>query len=238
MENKPLILIVEDEKIINEFLKTKLETENYRIISTFTGKEALTLISSHCPDLILLDLGLPDIDGIKILTDIRTWSNIPVIIVSARSNELDIIDALDKGADDYVTKPFNNSVLMARIRMVLRKNITQNLSKSMKQTFGEGALCIDYNKRIVTLSEKEIHLTPIEYKIITILAQNSGKVMTYNTLCNKLWGLYSSDTRTLRVNMANIRRKIELNSADPTFILTEVGVGYRMIEDDNGDSNN
>jgi len=233
MENKPLILIIEDEKIINEFLKTKLETENYRIISAFTGQEGISLISSYCPDLILLDLGLPDIDGINILADLRGWSNTPVIIISARQSEDDIIEALDKGADDYVTKPFNNSVLMARIRMVLRKSIIQKTDNlSMKQTFDSGNLCIDYDKRIITLAENEIHLTPIEYRIITILAQNPGKVMTYNTVCRELWGPYSGDTRTLRVNMANIRRKIEKNSADPVYILTEIGVGYRMIEDD------
>lgn len=233
MENKPLILIVEDAKVINDFLKTKLETENYRVISSFTGKEAVSLISSYCPDLILLDLGLPDMDGIDILTELRTWSTIPVIIISARQSEDDIIEALDKGADDYVTKPFNNSVLMARIRMVLRKSIIQKTDNiSMKQTFGAGDLCIDYDKRIVMTDNNEIHLTPIEYKIITILAQNAGKVMTYNTMCRELWGPYSGDTRTLRVNMANIRRKIEKNSADPVYILTEVGVGYRMIEDD------
>ena len=183
--------------------------------------------------LVLLDLGLPDLDGMEVLAAIREWSKLPIIIVSARQNEQNIVSALDHGADDYITKPFNNSILMARIRSALRKGIAVKPDQNrLIQTFDLGRLRIDYDRRLVLEDEKEIHLTPVEYKIITILAQNAGRVITYDSLLNELWGPYSGDNRILRVNMANLRRKIELNSADPKYILTEVGVGYRMIEAD------
>lgn len=231
--NKPSIMLVEDEKTICDFLTIQLETNGYKVISVSNGREALGLVPSHCPDLVLLDLGLPDLDGMEVLAAIREWSKLPIIIVSARQNEQNIVSALDHGADDYITKPFNNSILMARIRSALRKGIAVKPDQNrLIQTFDLGRLRIDYDRRLVLEDEKEIHLTPVEYKIITILAQNAGRVITYDSLLNELWGPYSGDNRILRVNMANLRRKIELNSADPKYILTEVGVGYRMIEAD------
>ncbi|MCL2578587.1 MAG: response regulator transcription factor [Oscillospiraceae bacterium] len=228
---KPTILIVEDEKPISDFLCAKLEASGYRVIPVFTGQEALSLAASHCPDLILLDLGLSDIDGMEVLGQLRGWTTLPVIIVSARQAEEEIVTALDRGANDYVTKPFSNSVLMARVRTALRP-ATSRLSDPARpvQFFDGGKLCIDHEKRLILLDNQPVHLTPAEHKILMLLAQNAGKVITYTALRKELWGPYAGDNRTLRVNMANLRRKIESNPADPRYILTEVGVGYRMIE--------
>lgn len=234
MENKPVILIVEDDPLIAEFLIAKLEASGYRIHLATNGKEAISMAFSHCPALVLLDLGLPDIDGMEVLAAIRAWGIVPVIVVSARVQDTDIVLALDTGADDYIVKPINNLVLMARIRTALRKNITRVTRNTlMHQSFGEGHLCIDYDKRMVVVGGESVHLTPIEYKILARLASNAGRVMTHAVLLRELWGPYATDNKTLRVNMANLRRKIEINSADPQYILTEVGVGYRMAECDN-----
>lgn len=236
MKNKPLIMIVEDEKTISDFLTVKLESVDYKVLSVITGEEAISLAASYCPDLILLDLGLPDICGMEVLKSIKKWSSLPIIIVSARQDENNIVQALDEGADDYITKPFNNSVLMARVRTALRKSVEHKMRNiSLCQTFNNGILAINYDKRRVTKDNNEIHLTPIEYKIITILSQNSGRVMTYGAIRKELWGPYAGDNRILRVNMANLRRKIECNSSDPKYMLTEIGVGYRMMEADSED---
>ncbi len=233
MSTKPVIMVVEDEKAIRDFLAAQLSAGSYRVLEAETGEQAISMASSHCPELVLLDLGLPDMDGMEVLKAVRKWSAMPVVIVSARQQEEDIVSALDQGADDYIAKPFNNSVLMARVRTALRKNIAGKEGPHLsRQSFGEGALCIDYGKRIISLNGEVIHLTPIEYKILTLLAQNAGGVITYATIRKELWGPYAGDNRALRVNMANLRRKIEINSADPRFILTEVGVGYRMMESD------
>ncbi len=233
MENRPLIMLVEDEKAISDFLSAKLTANNYRLLTAPSGREAVSLAASHCPDLVLLDLGLPDIDGMEVLAGIRSWSDVPVVVVSARQQENDIVCALDHGADDYITKPFSNSVLMARVRTALRKAAAAKTAPArQKQTFENGGLCIDHDKRIVTVDNRDVHLTPIEYKILTLLAANAGRVMTYDAIRKHLWGPYAGDNRALRVNMANLRRKIETNSADPRYILTEVGVGYRMMDSD------
>jgi two-component system KDP operon response regulator KdpE len=233
MENKPVILIVEDDPLIAEFLVAKLEASGYRTHLATNGKEAISMAFSHCPALVLLDLGLPDIDGMEVLAALRAWSIVPVIVVSARLQDADIVLALDTGADDYIVKPINNLVLMARIRTALRKNITRMTQNTlMHQSFGGGHLCIDYDRRLVTVDGDSVHLTPIEYKILARLASNAGRVMTYAVLRRELWGPYATDNQVLRVNMANLRRKIESNSADPQYILTEVGVGYRMAECD------
>lgn len=234
MENKPLILIIEDEKMIREFLGAKLETEGMRILMSGSGREGISLASSHCPDLILLDLGLPDIDGMEVLQKLRSWSHIPVIVVSARQQEEDIVLALDSGANDYVTKPFSNSVLMARIRTALRASLPAGTSQpgGTELAFAEGDLRINFEKRLVIKRGEKLHLTPVEYKIFVLLSRNAGRVITYATIRRELWGPYTGDNRAVRVNMANLRRKIEDNPADPHFILTEVGVGYRMIDAD------
>lgn len=233
MDNKAVILVVEDETVISNILMAKLKTMGYRPIPAYTGKEATSLAASHCPDLVLLDLGLPDIDGMEVLASIRRWSSVPIVVLSARQRDEDIVQALDNGADDYITKPFNNAILMARIRNALRKHpIWKADQNQMRQSFQNGSLIIDYDKRIVTVDGQEVHLTPAEYKMLAFLARNAGKVVTYSAICKELWGPYVGDKRTLRVNMANLRRKIESNSADPRFILTEIGVGYRMIDSD------
>lgn len=233
MSNKGLILIVEDEVTICNFIATSLKTKEYKTIKCGTGKEAVSLITSHCPDVVLLDLGLPDMDGIEVIKEIRKWSIIPIIVVSARHDEQDKVEALDCGADDYLTKPFGNSELLARIRTAMRHSTKGEVNKSQQNIYHVNGLKINFEKRIVTVDKEEVHLTQIEYKLITLLANNAGKVLTYDYMLTKIWGPYVvKDNQILRVNMANIRRKIELNPADPKYIFTEVGVGYRLIEEE------
>lgn len=225
--SKEKILIVEDEKRINSFISAILQASNYQTLQTYNGKTAIDMAVSHTPDLILLDLGLPDIDGMDVLQKIRGWSEIPIIVLSARQNEVEKVAALDCGANDYVTKPFGNDELLARIRTALR--IQKSTASSRKESiFQNGRLRIDYEKRYVMVSDRRIHLTPIEYRITVLLSQNAGKVLTHDYLLQQLWGPHSCDNQILRVNVANIRRKIEDNPADPKYILTEIGVGYRM----------
>ncbi len=232
MKNKHLIMIVEDEEAIIEFISVKLEIQGYRTLKALNGKEAISFAASYCPDLILLDLGLPDIDGMEVLEAIRKWSLVPVIIISARQEEKFIVTALDSGADDYITKPFSNVILMARIRTALRKgHISKIKNSKVNEFFRLGDLQIDYDKRIVTVENRVIHLTPIEYRIIVLLSLNVGTVLTHEFLCHELWGPYTDKSKALRVNVANLRRKIEKDTADPQYILTEMGVGYRMLEE-------
>ena len=228
------ILVIEDEKNILSFITSVLSSQHYQVVPAAAGTEGLSLASSQCPDLILLDLGLPDIDGMEVISKIREWSSVPILVISARALEDDKVLALDAGADDYITKPFGNSELLARIRTALRHS-------SRMQTDGELAdrpyrskgLMIDFEKRIVSRDGKEIHLTQNEYKIVARLARNCGRVLTYDRLVEHIWGPYSENDNTiLRVNMANIRRKLEPNPAEPVYIFTEVGVGYRMADED------
>ncbi len=231
MTNKIKILIVEDEDAISNFIATTLKSNGYITVLAKTAKEALTMVSSHCPDLILLDLGLPDIDGVEVLETVREWSSIPVIIVSARGDETEKVKALDLGADDYITKPFGTSELLARIRTALRHNLKRGAGVQ-EEVFSAKGLTIDFGKRLVTVDGNEVHLTQIEFKIVSLLAKSAGRVMTYDHIITELWGPYAvKDNQILRVNMANIRRKIEKNPAAPQYIFTEVGVGYRMIEE-------
>ncbi|MBE6023987.1 MAG: response regulator [Cellulosilyticum sp.] len=229
MPNKVNILIVEDEKNIGSFMATTLKNNDYKVLECQTGSEALSITTSHCPDLILLDLGLPDIDGLTVLKSIRNWSSVPIIIISARTLETEKVEALDSGADDYITKPFGTSELLARIRTALR----HSTKKHPNNTFNAKGLTIDFDKRLVRVFEKDIHLTQIEFKLVSLLAQNAGKVLTYDFMITSIWGPYADkNNQILRVNMANIRRKIEMNPGDPQYIFTEVGVGYRMLEED------
>lgn len=232
MNNKAIILIIEDEHRISSFMNTVLSVNDYHVITATNGKEALALVTSHCPDAILLDLGLPDMDGTLLIKTIREWSAIPIIVVSARDHEKDKVEALDLGADDYITKPFGTSELLARIRTALR-HAHNRLDKNMTQEglFHCGGLTIDYNKRHVFVDDAEVHLTQNEYKIVALLSKYAGRVLTYDYIIKVLWGPHAKyDNQILRVNMANIRRKIEKNPADPQYIFTEVGVGYRMME--------
>jgi len=231
MNKNALILIVEDDETISNFMSAVLSSNNYNIVKTGNGIQAISMAASYCPDLILLDLGLPDIDGVEVIKNIRKWSGMPIIVVSARGHESEKVEALDAGADDYITKPFGTSELLARIRTELRhskKNL--NSAGSIVEKITVGDLDINYDKRQVALSGKEIHLTPIEYKIISLLSQYLGKVLTYDFIIKEIWGPYANDIQTLRVNMANIRRKLEDNPAEPKYIVTEVGIGYRMLE--------
>ncbi len=228
--NKPLIMVVEDEDGIGNFIYAVLHSNEYRTIRATKGKEAISMAAAYCPDVILLDLGLPDMDGIEVLCSIRQWSHCPVIVVSARGHEREKVEALDSGADDYITKPFGTAELLARIRTAIRhkEKSADATVKDSKLTLDQ--LEIDYDKRLVFLRGAEVHLTPIEYKIIVLLSRNLGKVLTYEAILKEIWGPYANDLQTLRVNMANIRRKLEKNPAEPRYIVTEVGVGYRMQE--------
>ena len=234
MTHKLSILLVEDEKNICDFISTSLSAQDYRISTAHTGKEALPIITSQCPDLILLDLGLPDMDGMEIIRQVRTWSSVPIIVLSARTQEQEKVRALDLGADDYLTKPIGTSELLARIRTALRHSNRLNTDSPLyKRPFHAKGLPIDFEKHLVSVDGKDVHLTQIEFKIISLLAQNSGRVMTYDTIISNIWGPYADDDNSiLRVNMAHIRRKLEQNPAEPQYVFTEIGIGYRMIEDE------
>ena len=234
MTQKVTVLIIEDEKSICDFMAKTLNTHDYKAITANTGKEGLAIMTSSLPDLVLLDLGLPDMDGIDIIKKTREWSSLPIIVISARTQEREKVAALDWGADDYITKPFGTFELLARIRTAIRHNnkIVDDPVNSMRPYSANG-MVVDFEKRMVTVDGKEIHLTRVEYKIVSLLAQNSGKVITYATLIEQIWGPYADDNnRILRVNMANIRRKIEENPGEPEYIFTELGIGYRMLEDE------
>lgn len=232
MDNKPYILVVEDDKPIRNFITAALKVQGFNFIETDKGTEAIALSMSHNPDLIILDLGLPDMDGIEVITSVREWSKIPIIIVSARENERQKIEALDKGADDYLTKPFGIGELLARVRVSLRHSIVNNNPKGNMDIFKVKDLVVDFNKRKVTINNEDIHLTPIEYKIMALLCMYSGKVLTHNFIIHEIWNSPTgSETQSLRVFMASLRRKIEKKPAEPQYIYTEVGVGYRLIDD-------
>jgi two-component system KDP operon response regulator KdpE len=231
MQSKPLVLIVEDESGICNFISAILGSNGFGVIKAQKGKEAISMVASHCPDLVLLDLGLPDMDGIDVLKSIRQWTGVPVIVVSAREMEREKVEALDLGADDYITKPFGSSELLARIRTALRHSHKDSQSGLKTSKVVVGDLEINYEKRLVSIQSEEVHLTPIEYKIIVLLSEHLGKVLTYDFIIKEVWGPHTNEVRALRVNMANIRRKLEINPAEPKYIVTEVGVGYRMVED-------
>ena len=231
MNNEPLILIAEDDEAISSFMSAILASNNYKTIKTGNGKEAIAMTASYCPDLILLDLGLPDLDGIEVLKSVREWSSVPIIVVSARGHEREKVEALDLGADDYITKPFGTSELLARIRTEIRhsqRNLNRAGTAETRMTINE--LEINYDKRRVSIRGEEIHLTPIEYKIVSLLSRYLGKVLTYEFIMKEIWGPYTNEIDSLRVNMANIRRKLEDNPAEPKYIITELGVGYRMSD--------
>ena len=232
--SKCSVLIIEDEKNIQTFMGKILKREEYRILYADTGAQGLEIIRSQCPDIILLDLGLPDMNGFEIIREVRTWTSTPIIVISARTAEQEKVSALDLGADDYITKPFGTSELLARIRASLRhSNRLRTDSPLYLRPYRHGEMKLDFSKRLLTIGSQVVHLTPIEYKIVAYLAQNSGKVITYAAILSNVWGPYAdSDNKILRVNMANIRRKIEDDPAQPRYIFTEVGVGYRMAEDE------
>lgn len=229
--NKPLVLVVEDDGAIRNLITTTLETRDYKYCTAENGGQAIMETVSRNPEVMLLDLGLPDMDGLDIIKQVREWAETPIVVISARTQEKEKVAALDLGADDYITKPFGTDELMARIRTALRHHDKVKAGNSSEKYQVEG-LEIDFGKRLVMLEGQSIHLTQIEYKLITLLAKNAGKVLTYDHIMKEIWGPYAGDdNQILRVNMANIRRKLEKNPAEPKYIFTEVGVGYRMQED-------
>ena len=233
MNIREKILVVEDEKSIAHFISTVLANNGYEAMQARSGSEAISMISSHCPDLIILDLGLPDMDGLDILRQLRSWSSLPVVVVSARAHEKDKVTALDLGADDYLTKPFGTDELLARVRAAIRHTRTAsgNDEIAQKGTYTVRELTIDYNKHQVLKNGQNVRLTLSEFRIVALLGKYAGKVLTYDFIIRELWGPRASgDNQILRVNMANIRRKIEKNPAEPEYLFTEVGVGYRLAE--------
>ena len=229
MNNNPLILIVEDDNHIKNLISTTLKVNKYNYLVATSGNEAIMLAVSHKPDIILLDLGLPDMDGVEIIKNVREWSNIPIIVISARSEDIDKIDALDLGADDYITKPFSVEELLARIRVATRRLNSMN-EKQAESIFKNGDLTIDYSAGCVYLYDKELHLTPIEYKLLCLLSKNVGKVLTHTYITMEIWGTtLESDVASLRVFMTTLRKKIEQDSVESKYIQTHIGVGYRML---------
>ena len=229
------ILVVEDEKSIAHFISTVLNNNGYEAMRARTGQEALSMVSSHCPDLIILDLGLPDMDGMDLLKNIRSWSGLPIVVVSARSHERDKVMALDLGADDYLTKPFGTAELLARVRTAIRhtRTVSANGEIARQGTYSVGDLVVDFNKHQALVKGENVKLTLSEFRIVSLLAKHAGKVLTYDFIMKELWGPRAGgDNQILRVNMANIRRKIEENPAEPKYLFTEVGVGYRIAEAD------
>lgn len=232
---KDKVLVIEDEKSISGFIKAVLNSNGFDVITAYSGNEAFSMISSHCPDVVILDLGLPDMDGMQIITAVRQWTQLPILVVSARSHERDKVMALEQGADDYITKPFGAAELLARIRVAIRhsRSGVGNSGIAKMGKFIAGDLTIDYDKHQVLIAGENAHLTQNEFRIVALLGKCAGKVLTYDFIMKELWGPQSKgNNQILRVNMANIRRKIEKNPAEPHYIFTEVGVGYRMIEGD------
>ena len=229
--NKILVLIVEDDVSVRNLITTTLQTHNYRYLTAPNGSTAIMEASSHNPDIILLDLGLPDMDGVEVIRKVRTWSNVPIIVISARSEDTDKIDALDAGADDYLTKPFSVEELLARIRVTQRRlALMQTENNSDNAVFTNGELRIDYAAGCAYLKDEELHLTPIEYKLLCLLAQNIGKVLTHTFITQKIWGSsWENDIASLRVFMATLRKKLESTPDSPQYIQTHIGVGYRMM---------
>ncbi len=229
--NKMLILVVEDDAPVRNLITTTLKAHDYRYIVAPSGEQAIMEASSHNPDVILLDLGLPDMDGVEVINRVRSWSNMPIIVISARSEDADKIKALDAGADDYLTKPFSVEELLARIRVMQRRLAAMQAEPySVASVFENGELKIDYSAGCAYLKGKELHLTPIEYKILCLLAKNVGKVLTHTFITQKIWGSsWENDVASLRVFMATLRKKIEAEPGSPQYIQTHIGVGYRMM---------
>lgn len=232
--NRLTILVVEDDLSVKNLITTTLKTHDYRYLTAQNGETAIMEASSHNPDVVLLDLGLPDMDGVEVIKKIRTWSNVPIIVISARSEDTDKIDALDSGADDYLTKPFSVEELLARLRVTQRRlTMTQSENQVNQSVFENGSLRIDYAAGCAYLNDRELHLTPIEYKLLCLLSRNVGKVLTHTFIMQNIWGSsWENDIASLRVFMATLRKKIEHEADSPQYIQTHIGVGYRMLKVD------
>ena len=228
--NKPTILVVEDDPSVKNLMTTTLRAHDYHFLVAQNGQTAMMEASSHNPDIVLLDLGLPDMDGIEVIRNLRSWSNMPIIVISARSEDSDKIEALDAGADDYLTKPFSVEELLARLRVTQRRLSRMPSDLEQSSSFINGALKIDYAAGWASLDGEELHLTPIEYKLLCLLAKNVGRVLTHTYITQHIWGhSLENDVASLRVFMATLRKKLVKGSDGPQYIQTHVGVGYRMI---------
>ena len=231
MNKAMTVLVVEDDMPIRNLISTTLKTHDYKFLTAKDGNDAIMQASSHNPDVVLLDLGLPDIDGIEVIKKIRSWSNMPIIVISARSEDSDKIEALDCGADDYLTKPFSVEELLARLRVTQRRLNYQSQVAASESMFTNGKLKIDYAAGCAYLDDEEMHLTPTEYKLLCVLSQNVGKVLTHKFIAEKIWGSsWETDIGSLRVFMTTLRRKIEKLPDSPQYIQTHIGVGYRMMK--------
>lgn len=231
MNEDKLFLIVEDDRQIRSFIYFSLKSQNYRSIQASTGKEAINMIIAQNPDVLILDLGLPDVDGLDIIRQVRTFSDMPIIVVSARDQDCEKVEALDAGADDYLTKPFSVNELLARLRVILRR-LNSNVENTTKSIYKIGDLEVNLERHTVLLSGNEIHFTPIEFNVLVLLIKNAGKVLTHSYIINEVWGSnYGRDTQSLRVFMANIRRKLENDPAKQRYIITEIGIGYRFADE-------
>jgi two-component system KDP operon response regulator KdpE len=227
-EEKELILLIEDEQQMRRFLRITLQSQGYRLIEATTGNEGLLQAASRNPDVVLLDLSLPDIDGLEVARRLREWTQTPIIVISAREQEQDKVKALDFGADDYLTKPFNANELLARIRVALRHSVRGRSGRS-EPIFTLQNLRVDLAQRLVFLDDKEVHLTPIEYKLLTVLIRHAGKVITHRQLLLDVWGpAHVNEVQYLRVYMTQLRHKLETEPARPRFLMNEPGVGYRL----------
>ena len=232
-KNRFKILIVEDEVNIRTFVRTMLEAEDYQVLCAADCRTGLSMFSSHCPDLVVLDLGLPDLDGSEFITFARRYSQAPILVLSARTTDEDKVAALDIGANDYITKPFSAAEFLARIRSALRNRRYDDLDGIVGDTFDVADLHIDFSRRLITLSGTEIRLTQTEYNIVTVLAHHAGRVMTYTSIIRAVWGSTDEGSvKKLQVNMANIRKKLGERPGERRYISNELGVGYRMISDD------
>ena len=229
--NKTLILVVEDDRSIQNLMVTTLKAHDYKYLTAANGETAILEASSHNPDIILLDLGLPDMDGIDIIKKIRTWSDVPIIVISARSEDTDKIEALDAGADDYLTKPFSVEELLARLRVTERRLAAMQGKQMTDFVFINGKLRVDYSAGCAYLDDEELHLTPIEYKLLCLLSRNVGKVLTHTFITQQIWGhSWENDIASLRVFMATLRKKLDKNADSVQYIQTHIGVGYRMLK--------
>lgn len=228
--NKFTVLVVEDDPSVKNLMTTTLRTHDYHFLTAQNGQSAIMEASSHNPDIVLLDLGLPDMDGMEVIRNIRSWSNMPIIVISARSEDMDKIDALDAGADDYLTKPFSVEELLARLRVTQRRLSMMPGEFETSSLFINGQLKIDYSAGCAWLADEELHLTPIEYKLLCLLAKNVGRVLTHSYITQHVWGRsWENDVASLRVFMATLRKKLEATPDSPQYIQTHVGVGYRMV---------
>lgn len=229
--NKPLILVVEDDTAVRNLITTTLKAHDYRFLTAANGESAILEASSHNPEIILLDLGLPDIDGVEVIQRVRSWSNMPIIVISARSEDTDKIDALDAGADDYLTKPFSVEELLARLRVTQRRLATLQVgAANAEAVFTNGKLKVDYAAGCAFLDGQELHLTPSEYKLLCLLSKNVGKVLTHTFIAQQIWNRsWDNDIASLRVFMATLRKKLEKEPDSPQYIQTHIGVGYRML---------